>query len=237
MNKLKESTGNFKYAIEGLVHVYRSQKHMRFHLLALIVAGLFSVLLKLTSIEILLVVAAVSFVVITEMINTAIEAVVDLVTQRYHPLAKFAKDIGAGATLVAAVNAVIVGIFIVFGRHENETKMLLQGDKFNQPVILIVIAFIIMIAIIIMYKVAGNKGKIWKGGVISVHSAVGFFLAWTAFYLSKEASVCIICLSMAALIAQSRVEGGIHTLQEVIWGAIVATVISFFIYVILVPIW
>lgn len=235
--KLKESTGNFKYAIEGIVHVYRSQKHMRFHLMAVIIAGIFSVILKLTCLEILLVVAAISLVIITEMINTSIEAVVDLITQNYHPLAKFAKDISAGATLIAAVNAVITGILIIFGRHKAEAQDLLSGERFNQPLILAIMGFIIMIAIIIMYKVAGNKGKVWKGGVISVHSAVGFFLAWTAVYLAKDLSVCIIALVMAALIAQSRVEGGIHTLQEVIWGAFVATVISFFMYVVLVPIW
>lgn len=240
MNKfqnIKDSTGNFKYAMEGIVHAYRSQKHMRFHLFAVILAGVFSVILKLTCLEILLIVIAISFVIITEMINTSIEAVVDLITQNYHPLAKFAKDISAGATLIAAVNAVITGILIVFGRHKEEAKTLLQTDRFNQPLILAIMGFIIMIAIIIMYKVAGNKGKVWKGGVISVHSAVGFFLAWTAFYLSKNISICIIALGMAALIAQSRVEGGIHTLQEVIWGAFVATVISFFIYIVLVPVW
>ena len=111
--KFKDSTGNFKYAIEGIVHVYRSQKHMRFHMLALIICGIFSLILKLNYIEVLFIVFSITQVIVTEMINTAVEAVVDLFTQSYHPLAKFAKDIAAGATLIAALNALIVIVVIV----------------------------------------------------------------------------------------------------------------------------
>lgn len=223
--KLKDATGNFKYAMEGIVHVYRSQKHMRFHLLALIIAGIFSIIFKLNYLEVLMVIFAISLVLIAEMINTAIEAVVDLVTQKYHPLAKFAKDIGAGATLIAAINAIIVAIVICCNQnHKQDIEKLVQNAVNNNiPLLVSIIGFFIMIAIIIMYKVAGNKGKIWKGGVISVHSAVGFFLAWTIYLFSKDIALGIIAFVLAAIIAQSRVEGGIHTLQEVIWGAVVAT--------------
>ena len=234
--KFKDSTGNFKYAIEGIVHVYRSQKHMRFHMLALIICGIFSLILKLNYIEVLFVVFSITMVIVTEMINTAVEAVVDLVTQSYHPLAKFAKDIAAGATLIAALNALIVIVVIVLNHDKiNNLTEAIRIDKSHQIAIILTIAFFIMISIIVMYKVAGNKGKIWKGGVISVHSAVGFFLAWATLYLDNKYAILLITLSLAGLIAQSRVEGGIHTFSEVIWGFIVATFISLLFYLIFRP--
>lgn len=236
MGKLSDSTGNFKYAIEGVVHVYRTQKHMRFHLLALILAGVFSLILKLSYIEMLAIVISISFVIFAEMINTAVEAVVDLVTQNYHPLAKIAKDIAAGAVLVATLNAIIVGILVVFNRSRIDTlNQVYIADKPNL-VLIAVVGIAIMLSIVVMYKVAGNKGKVWKGGVISVHSALGFFMAWTTFFLEDRYAIAIVALCLAALVAQSRVEGGIHTVSEVIWGAIVATAIVFLAFMVFAPI-
>jgi len=236
MGKLSDSTGNFKYAIEGVVHVYRTQRHMRFHLLALILAGVFSLILKLSYIEMLAIVISISFVIFAEMVNTAVEAVVDLVTQNYHPLAKIAKDIAAGAVLVATLNAIIVGILVVFNRNRIDTlNQVYIADKPNL-VLIGVVGIVIMLSIVVMYKVAGNKGKVWKGGIISVHSALGFFMAWTTFFLEDRYAIAIVALCLAALVAQSRVEGGIHTVSEVIWGAIVATAIVFLAFMVFAPI-
>ena len=236
LKNLRESTGNFKYAMDGIVHAYRSQKHMRFHLTALIIAGIFCIILKLNYVEVLFVIFAISLIIICEMVNTAVEAVVDLVTQQYHPLAKFAKDIAAGATLVAALNAIVVAIVVVLNHQKlNNLVNVIEVDKSHQVNIILVIALFIMMSLIIMYKVAGNKGKLWKGGVISVHSAVGFFLAWTCLYLQDKYAILIVALCLAALVAQSRVEGGIHTISEVIWGAIVATSISLLFFIIFRP--
>ena len=236
MKKLSDSIGGFKYAVEGIVHAFRTQKHMRFHFVAVILAGIFCLLFKMNYIEIILIIISICFVIFAEMINTAIEIVVDLETLQYHPLAKFAKDIAAGAVLVAVMNAVIVGILLIFNRGKiNQWQNVVNWDK---PDIIVVgtILAIIMLSLIVMYKVSGNKGKIWRGGIISIHSAIGFFLAWTGLFIENKTAVTIIALTLAALIAQSRVEGGIHTLSEVIWGALIATVIAFVGYMVFAPV-
>lgn len=74
---------------------------------------LFSSVLGLTAIELLIIYFAVFLVIITEMINTAIEKTIDMITEDYHPLAKTAKNVAAGAVLIASINAIIVACFIL----------------------------------------------------------------------------------------------------------------------------
>ncbi len=74
---------------------------------------LFSSFLGLTVIEVLIICFAVFLVIITEMINTAIEKTIDMITQDYHHLAKIAKNVAAGAVLMASINALIVGCFVL----------------------------------------------------------------------------------------------------------------------------
>src|ERR687885_51600 len=106
---------SFNYAFEGIIHVLRTQRNMRIHFLAavaVLVAGLATDVSRLELIALLL---AIAFVLIAEMINTALEAAIDVATTSFDPMAKLAKDIAAGAVLIATVNAVAVG-YLVFDR-------------------------------------------------------------------------------------------------------------------------
>jgi hypothetical protein len=79
---------------------------MRFHFYTLVVVLLSGLLLQLDNRDMLVLIFAITLVIVAEMINTAIEAVVDMITENYNPIAKLAKDVAAGAVLVAAMNAV-----------------------------------------------------------------------------------------------------------------------------------
>ncbi len=92
----------------------QTQRNMRIHLLAGALVISLSCILRVAPAELLMLVFAVSLVWVTEMLNTAIEKCVDLITEEYHPLAATAKNVAAGAVLVAAVNAVLAGL-VVFG--------------------------------------------------------------------------------------------------------------------------
>ncbi|HBT20296.1 MAG TPA: diacylglycerol kinase [Peptococcaceae bacterium] len=109
-NTLKES---FINAWEGLKYAVKTQKNMRIHLSAAFVVLLLSWLLSINARDFLYIVFAISFVLFAEMINTAVEKTVDLFMSTYHPLAKTAKNVAAGAVLIATINAVIVGLIIL----------------------------------------------------------------------------------------------------------------------------
>src|SRR4051812_39923518 len=109
MRRVKRSIDSIHYALHGILHAFSSQRHVRFHFCIAILVLLAGVVWGLPRTEMLILFSAIALVVITELLNTAIEAVVDLVTTAYHPLAKLAKDIAAGAVLIAAFNAIVVG--------------------------------------------------------------------------------------------------------------------------------
>ena len=94
--KPKNPLDSFRYAVEGIIHTFRTQKHMRFHFFTVILVLSVGLLLRLGRVEMCLLFIVVSGVLVAEMMNTAIESVVDMVTQAYHPLAKLAKDIAGG---------------------------------------------------------------------------------------------------------------------------------------------
>ncbi|WP_226001287.1 diacylglycerol kinase family protein [Paenibacillus sp. BJ-4] len=104
----------FRYAAEGVIYALRTQVNMRIHVvvaLLVIVAGL---CLRISRLDWLFVCVAMALVIVAELINTAVEAAVDLISPDIHPLAKAAKDTAAGAVLLAAVFAVIIGIFVFY---------------------------------------------------------------------------------------------------------------------------
>ncbi len=103
---------SFRYAFAGIAYVMRTQRNARVHLAAaclVIAAGIY---FRVSAMEWAVLALTIGAVFSAEMINTVAELAVDLMTQRYHPMAKIAKDAGAGAVLVAAIAAVGVGVAI-----------------------------------------------------------------------------------------------------------------------------
>src|SRR4051812_22584001 len=99
----------FKTALSGLVYTFKTQRHMRFHLYVVLVVLILGIRFNLRLRELMVLLFVISLVLVAEMFNSAIEATVDLVQPHYHPLAKFAKDIAAGAVLITTTIALVVG--------------------------------------------------------------------------------------------------------------------------------
>lgn len=106
----------FLYALAGLAYALRTQPNMRFHLLAALAVLAAAFILGVDRYELLFLFLAITLVLLAEMFNTALETVVDLASPGFHPLAKAAKDVAAGAVLLAALHAVATGV-VVFYPH------------------------------------------------------------------------------------------------------------------------
>lgn len=106
----------FTYAFSGLWYALRTQRNARVHLAIALFAIFAGILLRISSVEFAIIFVAIASVFISEMFNTVMELCVDLASPEYHPLAKIAKDVAAGAVLLNAILAVIIGLFI-FGPH------------------------------------------------------------------------------------------------------------------------
>lgn len=217
---------SFTWAFEGIVFVLRTQRNMQVHMAAGLVVLVLALVLDLSRLEILAVVGAVSFVLVAEMLNTAIEATVDAVVHEFHPLAKTAKDVAAGAVLVAVANAAVVAYLVFYNELTDPTRELLTGVR-RSPTHLVVISLIVTVLLAISIKAATSSGTPLRGGFPSAHAAVAF-AAWTAVTfvaadLRHAAIVSTLAFLMALLVAQSRVEAGIHSIVEVVGGAVLGT--------------
>lgn len=103
---------SFTYSIDGLKYAYKYEQSMMIHVIATILVVAANIFFQVTGIEWLITIIAIGMVLSAELINTAIEAVVDLVTLEIHPLAKIAKDCGSAATFVLAMMAAVIGCVI-----------------------------------------------------------------------------------------------------------------------------
>lgn len=105
----KKLVNSFKYAGEGIISSFKSERNMKIHILIMVAVIIFGILLKISKIEWIICVILFSIVVSGELFNTAIETIVDMVSPQKNEKAKIAKDVSAGAVLIEAIGAAIVG--------------------------------------------------------------------------------------------------------------------------------
>lgn len=103
---------SFKYAIKGIIYAIKNERNMRIHTVASFCVFLFSLFFDLNSEKYILLLLTCSLVIISELINTAFENLIDICATDYNSKAKAAKDIAAGFVFLAAFSAVVVGILI-----------------------------------------------------------------------------------------------------------------------------
>jgi diacylglycerol kinase (ATP) len=215
---------SFNYAIEGIVYALRTQRNMRIHVAAAVLTLCAALVLGVDRIGLAAIVFAISLVFVTELINTAVEAAVDVATDRYDPLAKVAKDVSAGAVLIAAMNALVVAYLVLF---EPLTRVAKQGLSWVEmaPASITIIALGLVLLAVLISKSLSHEGTFMHGGWPSGHTAVAFGAATAIGFVTGSAPVFVLAVAIAALVAQSRVEGEIHTIAQVVLGALLGTVI------------
>ncbi|HET9507173.1 MAG TPA: diacylglycerol kinase [Gaiellaceae bacterium] len=220
---------SFNYAFEGIIHVLRTQRNMRIHFAVaalVLVAALASGVDRLELIALLL---AIAFVLIAEMVNTAIEGAIDVATTSFDPMAKLAKDIAAGAVLIASAVAVAIGYLVFSGQVAERSSRLL--DRLSDvPARLTLIALLLTIALVIATKALTGRGAPLRGGLPSGHAAVAF-AGWMAATLILDDTdhrflISSLTFIMALLVAQTRVESGVHSSMEVVYGGLLGALVT-----------
>jgi diacylglycerol kinase (ATP) len=174
---------------------------------------------------------SIAFVLIAEMINTAIEGAVDVSTTSFDPNAKLSKDIAAGAVLIATVNAVVVG-YLVFSEAVQDRSSRLLDRIADAPAKLTLIALVLTVLIVISTKALTQRGTPLRGGLPSGHAALAF-AGWMALTLLVEQQrflVSSIGLVLALLVAQTRIESGIHSGLEVLYGAVLGSLTTLLLF-------
>jgi len=223
---------SLNYAFHGIVYAAKSQPNMRLHLFAAAFVLVATLFLHLQRVYVVVIVLLVGSVLALELVNTAIEAIVDLLTLSHHPLAKVAKDAAAGAVLTMAITAVVVGYLVFYEAIESGgSTVYLQLRSVSLSVVFV--AMLVTIAVTILLKVYVGRGTPLRGGAVSGHAAIAFVAAWFIFVLSSSPLVGTLGFVLALMVAQSRVEGGIHTVLEVLYGTALGAVVAMALFLIL----
>jgi diacylglycerol kinase (ATP) len=224
---------SFNFAIEGIIHVLRTQRNMRIHFGVAVGVLVAALAFDVSRLELIALLIAIAFVLIAEMFNTAVEAAVDVASTSFDPMAKLAKDIGAGAVLIASINAIAVGYLVFSGQVADESSRLL--DKLSEaPAELTLVALVLTTAAVIAMKALSGRGSPLRGGWPSGHAAVAF-AGWMAVTLVLDDTehrflVSTLALIMALLVAQTRIEAGVHSTLEVASGGIVGALVTLAIF-------
>lgn len=235
-NKQKTKNDNFieawENAFNGIIYAVTTQGNIKKQLLIAVFVMIISLFFNLNTAEFLCLMFTVILILIAEMINTAIETVVDLYTDLYHPKAKIAKDVGAGAVVIAAINALIVAYFLFFDKIADIGLNFIRNIA-ESPVHLAFLGVFITIIFIVALKAASVTDKhkwIKKGFTVSGQAGIAF-AANTMIWISTD-NIVILTLSlvMAILVAESRIETKKRSLKEVIAGGIAGTAIVLLIY-------
>jgi diacylglycerol kinase (ATP) len=202
---------------------------MKAHFLIAAIVLSLSLFLDIDGQDFVLLILSITLVIFAELINTAIEHTVDLIKEEYDPLAKAAKDVAAGAVLVASVAAIVMGYIVLSKPVFAYTADSLSAIK-RAPDHITIIALIIVVIIIIIMKAHIGRGEPLHGGMPSGHSAISFSIATSSALISMDPFISILSFVLAVMVSHSRLLLGIHTKTEVVIGALTGFLITVFFF-------
>lgn len=217
------------FAIEGILHAARTQRHLRYHFYSATAVLLVSYVLGVTRTEFMIISLSVIAVLLSEMFNTAIEAIVDIISPNHSEKARIVKDIAAGAVFVTAFGAAVVGYIVLSPYVRDIFHQGIYIAKHSKEEIAI-ISFIIVLILVVITKVYFGKGHPLRGGMPSGHAALAFS-AWIAVtFLSANFTASLLSFILAVIIAQSRVITKVHTWWEVVLGSLMGAVVTLLLF-------
>jgi diacylglycerol kinase (ATP) len=229
MRRSPNLLASFNFAFEGVIHVLRTQRNMRIHFLVAVAVLLVALVVDVERLELIALLLAISFVLIAEMINTAVEAAIDVATTAFDPMAKLAKDIAAGAVLIATVNALAVGYLVFSGEVSSRSSRLLDRLR-DAPAEVTLVALVLTVFAVIAVKAYTGRGTPLSGGLPSGHAAVAFAAWMAATYILSDSQhrfvISSLTFILALLVAQTRVEAGVHSTLEVAVGGVLGALVT-----------
>jgi diacylglycerol kinase (ATP) len=226
---------SFNYAFEGIIHVLRTQRNLRIHFAIAIGVIAAAAALGDGRLELIVLLLAIAFVLVAEMVNSAIEGAIDVSTTSFDPNAKLAKDVAAGAVLIASVTALGVG-YLVFAHAAAHRSARFLDRVRDAPAEVTLVSLVLVVLIVIATKAWTGRGTPLRGGLPSGHAAVAFAIWMAATYVIDDNHrflISSLTFIGALLVAQTRVEAGIHSALEVFYGGALGALITLVVFQVL----
>lgn len=221
-------------AVNGIIYAATTQSNVKKQLIIGVIIMILSLFYNFTTAEFLCLTFSVFFVIFAEMVNTAIETLVDLLVDVYHPKAKIAKDVAAGAVVLTACNAIVVAYFLFF----RETELTHMGESLfssmiSDPTHLIFVGLIITVIAIVAVKTIANykkqKNPAQKVFIPSGQTALAFAILTAIWINTKNPVVFCLSLGLSILVAGNRINDT-RSFGEVVFGAFMGPLIVLMIF-------
>lgn len=224
--KPKNFFNSINCACEGIIYSLKTQKHLRIHFVSSLLVIFLALIFNVSITDFLILSILITLVITMELINTAIEIILDDIRKDFHISVKHAKDISAGAVLLSATTAFFGGIFIFFKYlfKDLSNKLAESGLYLGSISMLLVVIFVILL------KAYYRRGLPLRGGMPSGHSACAFSFMVSILFSEKNIYIQLATIFFAILVSLSRYYLGIHRKKEVIYGAMLGSGITYLIF-------
>ena len=220
---------SFNKAVEGLLYVFKTQRNMKIHFMFIVLILALCLFLEVSLVDFLFLAFAVTFVLMAEMFNSALELMMDMISESYHPLVRVAKDVSAGAVLIGTLNALIVG-YLVLAKYFSQPIFSGLARVLESPWYVTLISILAVLVLSVGIKVFLGRGTPFYGGMPSAHSAVAFSVWAIVTILTRDALVMVLTFIVAAMVAQGRLASGAHRLREVFFGAVLGVLLAVMVF-------
>ena len=229
---MKKFIDSVNHSLSGIIHAFKTEKNMKIHFGVSLVVITLSISTHVTRFELLAIVISITLVMLAELFNTAIEAVVDLITDEYHELARIAKNVAAGAVTLTALNALVVA-YLVFYRKISSFQLtsLSFFTDLSAHITFASLAIVCVVVIAVKSRKRSKDVSYLQGGMPSGHTAIAFALFMAVTLISNQIIVSTVTFILALVVAESRLETKVHSFLEVLVGALIGIGVTYVMFI------
>lgn len=217
------------HAMDGVIKAFKTERNLRIDYFIAVLVFVTSLFFDFTKTEFACLCLTIGFVIFAEMINSTVEYIVDLVTDRYDDRAKAAKDIAAGGVLIASGVSVVVAYFLFADKLYNATTNIISSILSSKLHILATIIFAIILLAVILKGIFG-KGNNYSESYPSARVALAFGITTYAYIITNSIFVGGISFLLSFLILQLRLENTKTKLLYMILSAAMGVLVVLIIY-------
>lgn len=211
---------------EGIIVALKNERHLKVHFILLLLVILIALSLNISLTDFCLLIILSGIVIMAELVNTAIESILDMLTRDFHITVKYIKDISAGAVLFVSMISLLVGSLIL-------SKYIILNQSYNvseNPLFLSSIAIFLTVIFVVYFKALLRKGRPFRGGMPSGHSAISFSIFVSVLMSVDNLFVISSVLILVLFVSLSRYFLGIHKMGEVIFGALLGSSLTYLLF-------
>ncbi len=218
---------SFNSALNGLFYIFKRERNFKIHTIVGFFVILFSLFFHIPFTEFLIILVLISLVIVSEIINTAVEMISEHIDERENDFVRIIKDIGAASVFVSSIFAFIIGYLIFIKYFPSKFRNIFENIASSPWYFTLLILIVVSILTLILKFITAKKITL-AGGMPSIHTGIAFSI-WTAISIltfKDYPVISFLVLLLSIWVAQSRIMKKIHKIEEVIVGGVIGIIIT-----------